>query len=81
MTLDHTVTITLDTTIAFDNITPFIIPLVALLTSPVMERKEILWNSSVLQRVHVLNLVYLVCNAVHWLAGPLCIQIPIYLFV
>jgi hypothetical protein len=42
-----------DTTAAFDTIVSFAIPLVALLTSsPMMWRKEHLWNFSVLQRVH-----------------------------
>jgi hypothetical protein len=50
---------TLDTTVAFDNIVVFVIPLVALLTSsPVMWRKGHLLNFSVLQRVHS-YLVYL----------------------
>jgi hypothetical protein len=49
VTLVHTVAImALDTTVAF------VIPLVALLTSsPVMCRKEHLWNVSVLHRVFI----------------------------
>jgi hypothetical protein len=52
MTLDRTVvTITLDTIVAFGDIVAFIILLVALLTSsPVMWRKEHIWNFSVLHR-------------------------------
>jgi hypothetical protein len=68
MTLDHTVpTMTVDLTVAtipldrivdFDTIVAFAIPRVALLAlSPVMWREEHLWNSSVLQRVHLSNLV------------------------
>jgi hypothetical protein len=47
---------TLDTIVAFHTIVAFDIPLIALLTSsPVMWRKEHLWNFSVLQRVHALS--------------------------
>jgi hypothetical protein len=51
MTLDHiVVTMTLHTIVAFDTIFAFGIPLVALLTSsPLMWRKEHLWNFSALQ--------------------------------
>jgi hypothetical protein len=42
-----------------DTIVGFVIPLVALLTSgPVMWRKERLRNISVVQRVHLYNLVF-----------------------
>jgi hypothetical protein len=59
--LGHVVeTMTLDTNVAFDTIDAFLIPLVVLLTSsPMMWRKEQLWNFSVLQRVHFSNLVIL----------------------
>jgi hypothetical protein len=51
--LDRIVATTLDMIVAFDTIVAFVIPLVALLTSsPVMWRKEHLWNFRVLQRVH-----------------------------
>jgi hypothetical protein len=61
MNLDRIVaTITLDTIVTFDTIVAFIIPFVALLTpSPVMWRKEKVWNFSVLQTVHLSNLVLL----------------------
>jgi hypothetical protein len=46
-------------TVTFDTIVDFVIPLVVLLTSsPVMWRKERLWKFSVLQRVHLSNLVF-----------------------
>jgi hypothetical protein len=59
MILDHIVaTMTLYTSVASDIIVSFVIPLVALLTSsPVMWREEHLWNFSVLERVHLSNLV------------------------
>jgi hypothetical protein len=61
MTFDHVVaTVALDTIVTFDIMFAFFIPLVALLTSsPVMWRKEHLWNFSVLQREHPSNLALL----------------------
>jgi hypothetical protein len=57
VTLDHNVaTMTLDTIVAF-TIVAFVVRLVALLSSPVMWRKEHIWNGCVLRRVHVSNLV------------------------
>jgi hypothetical protein len=54
--------VTLYTIVAFDTIVDFDIPFVAMLTSsPVIWRKEHVWNVSVLQRVH---LFILVCNTV-----------------
>jgi hypothetical protein len=51
-------TVALDFIVAFDIIVVFVIPLVALLSSsPVMWREEHLWNISVLQRVHLSDLV------------------------
>jgi hypothetical protein len=48
-------TIALDNIVAFDSIVAFLIPLVALL--PVMCSEVHLWNVSVLQSVHLSNLV------------------------
>jgi hypothetical protein len=43
---------TLDSIVAFDTIVAFVVPLIALLTlSPVMWRKEGLWNVSVLSKL------------------------------
>jgi hypothetical protein len=44
---------TLDTIVSFDTTVAFVIPLAALLTSPMLWHKEHLWNFSVLQRVHL----------------------------
>jgi hypothetical protein len=57
MTLDHIVaSITSDTIVVFDIIVEFLMSAVALLTSsPVMWRKEHIWNFSVLQRVLCIN--------------------------
>jgi hypothetical protein len=41
------------TRVALDTIVAFVIPLVALLTSPLMWREEHLWNISVLQRARI----------------------------
>jgi hypothetical protein len=50
----------LDTSVTFDNIVAYLIPLVALLTSLiVMWREEHLWNFGVLERVHLSNPVCL----------------------
>jgi hypothetical protein len=60
MTSDRIIpTVIFDTVVAFDIIVAFVIPLVApLMLSPVMWRKEHLWNFSVLlQRVQLSNLV------------------------
>jgi hypothetical protein len=59
MTLDRCVaTRALDTIVAFDTVVGYVITSVALLRpSPVIWRTECLWNFSVLQRVHLSNLV------------------------
>jgi uncharacterized membrane protein len=61
VTSDHiVVTITLDTTVAFNTIVAFVIPLVALLMSlPMMWHKKHLWKFRVLQRVHLSNFVFI----------------------
>jgi hypothetical protein len=56
MTSDYIIArMILDTSIAFYIIVAFIIPLVALLTSPVLWHEEHLWNFDILQRVHLSN--------------------------
>jgi hypothetical protein len=57
---------TLESIVAFDTIVEFVMPLVALLMSlPMMWFEEHLWNASVLQRVHLSNLLY-TCNDVFY---------------
>jgi hypothetical protein len=59
MTLDYIIAaMTYGTTVPSHMIVSFVIPLVSLLTSmPMMWSEEHLWNVSVLQRVHLSNLV------------------------
>jgi hypothetical protein len=61
MTSRHIVaTMFLDNTVAFDTIVAFVIPLIVLLTSLTVKWcEEHLWKFSVLQKVHLSNLVLL----------------------
>jgi hypothetical protein len=58
MTSDDIVaTMALDTIVEFDTIFVFVSFVSLLTASPVLWRKEHLWNFSVLQRVHISNLI------------------------